>query len=202
MDLTSQVTLQYCCLEHQTLLSPPDTSTTDHRFCFGPATSFFLELLIIILHSSPVASILHIFQLVGLIFQWHIFLPFHTVHGVLMARILEWFAISSSTGPHFVRILHHRHLSWVALHNIAHSFFEFCKPLHHNNAVIPLQRSLKVTRNKQTNKYNECTICYHCDLIKARLISFPLLKSLKGLLFTFIIKSKLVRPKTFHMTRN
>ena len=202
MDLTFQVPKQYCCLEHQTLLSPPDTSTSDHRFCFGQATSFFLELLIIILHSSPVASILDTFQLVGLIFQCHIFLPFHTIHGVLMARILDWFAISSSTGPPFVRILHYCHLSWVALHNIAHSFFEFCKPLRHNNAVIPLQMSLKVTRNKQINKYNECTICYHCDLIKARLISFPLLKSLKGLFFTFIIKSQLLRPKTFHMTGN
>ena len=111
---------------------------TDHRFCFGPATSFFLELLIIILHSSPVTSILDTFQLVGLIFQCHIFLLFHTVHGVLMARRLEWFAISSSTGPHFVRILHYCHLSWVALHNIAHSFFEFCKPLSHNKSVIPL----------------------------------------------------------------
>ena len=27
------------------------------------------------------------------IFQCHIFLPFHTVHGVVKARILKWFAI-------------------------------------------------------------------------------------------------------------
>ena len=33
----------------------------------------------------------------GLIFWYHIFLPFHTVHGVLMARILEWFAIPFSS---------------------------------------------------------------------------------------------------------
>ena len=42
-------------------------------------------------------------DLVGLIFQCPTFLPFHTVHGVLPARILEWFAIPSSSGPHFVR---------------------------------------------------------------------------------------------------
>ena len=36
-----------------------------------------------------------------------IILPFHTVHGVLKARILKWFAISFSSGPHFVRTLHH-----------------------------------------------------------------------------------------------
>ena len=34
-------------------------------------------------------------------------LPFHTVHGVLKARILKWFAISFSSGPCFVRSLHH-----------------------------------------------------------------------------------------------
>ena len=31
------------------------------------------------------------------------FLPFHTVHGVLQARTLEWVAISFSSGPDFVR---------------------------------------------------------------------------------------------------
>ena len=36
------------------------------------------------------------------IFQCHIFLPFHTVHGVLKARILKWFVIPFSSGPHFV----------------------------------------------------------------------------------------------------
>ena len=35
------------------------------------------------------------------------FLPFHTVHGVLKARILKWFAIPFSSGPHSVRPLHH-----------------------------------------------------------------------------------------------
>ena len=32
---------------------------------------------------------------------------FHTVHGVLEAGILKWFAIPFSSGPHFVRPLHH-----------------------------------------------------------------------------------------------
>ena len=34
-------------------------------------------------------------------------LPFHTVHGVLKARILKWFAIPVSSGPHSVKSLHH-----------------------------------------------------------------------------------------------
>ena len=39
-------------LQHQTLLSPPDTCTTEHHIHFGPASSFFLELF---LHNFPVA---------------------------------------------------------------------------------------------------------------------------------------------------
>ena len=40
------------------------------------------------------------------LFQYPIILPFHTVHGVLKARILKWFAIPFSSGPHSVRPLH------------------------------------------------------------------------------------------------
>ena len=41
------------------------------------------------------------------IFQFHVFLPFPTVHGVLMARIPKWFAIPFSSGPRFDRTPHH-----------------------------------------------------------------------------------------------
>ena len=41
------------------------------------------------------------------LYQYLIILPFHTVHGVLKARILKWFAIPFSSGPHFVRPLNH-----------------------------------------------------------------------------------------------
>ena len=54
MALTFQVPMQYCSLQQQTLLSPPDTSTTEHRFCSDPAASFFLYLLVIALCSSLV----------------------------------------------------------------------------------------------------------------------------------------------------
>ena len=106
MDLTFQVPMQYHSLQHWTLLSPPDTSTTEHHFCFGPAASFFLELLVIALCSSPVAYWTPS-NLGGLISWCHIFLSFRTVHKVLMERILEWFTISSSSGPGFVRTLHY-----------------------------------------------------------------------------------------------
>ena len=54
MDLTFQVPMRQCSLKHQTLLSPLDTPTTEHHFCFDSASSFFLDLLVITLRSSPV----------------------------------------------------------------------------------------------------------------------------------------------------
>ena len=44
------------------------------------------------------SSILNIFRLGGLIFQCLISLSFYTVHEVLTANILGWFAIPSSSG--------------------------------------------------------------------------------------------------------
>ena len=35
------------------------------------------------------------------------YLSFHTVYLILKARILKWFAIPFSSGPRFVRTLHH-----------------------------------------------------------------------------------------------
>ena len=74
MDLIFQVPMEYCPLQHENLLAPPDTSTTGHCFHFGSASSFFLELF---LYSSPVANWTP--TKLGN-FQCHIFLPFHTVH--------------------------------------------------------------------------------------------------------------------------
>ena len=41
------------------------------------------------------------------LFQFPIILLFHTIHGILKARILKWFANPFSSGPHSVRPLHH-----------------------------------------------------------------------------------------------
>ena len=51
MDLVFQVPMQYCSLQHQTLLLSPVTSTTGCCFYFGSIPSFFLELF---LHWFPV----------------------------------------------------------------------------------------------------------------------------------------------------
>ena len=44
--------MQYCSLQHRTLLLSPVTSTAGYCFCFGSIPSFFLKLF---LHWSPVA---------------------------------------------------------------------------------------------------------------------------------------------------
>ena len=73
-----------------------------------------------------------------LIFQCHIFLPFHTVHGVLKARILKWFAIPFSSGSRFVRTLHHDPSVLGGLHGMAHSFIELDKAVVHVIRLVSL----------------------------------------------------------------
>ena len=103
MDLTSQVPTQDCSLQHRTLLSSLVMSTT--------GGCFLLWLCLFILSGvvSPLisSSILGIHRPGEFIFQCSVFLPFHTVHGVLKARILKWSAIPFSSGPHFVSTLYH-----------------------------------------------------------------------------------------------
>ena len=69
-------------------------------------------------------------------FQCPIFLPFHTAHGVLKARIVNWFAIPFSSGPHFVRTLHHDLSIWVVLHGMAHSFIKLDKAVIHVISLV------------------------------------------------------------------
>ena len=117
MDLKFQVPMQYGSLQHQTLLLSPVTSTAGYCVCFGSIPSFFLELF---LHWSPVfywAQVAKSWTRLSnwtelnwpgeFLFQYPIILPFHTVHWVLKTRILKWFAIPFSSGPHSVRHLHH-----------------------------------------------------------------------------------------------
>ena len=78
--------------------------------------SFILSGVISPLISS---SILGTYQPGEFLFQYPIILPFHTVRGVLKARILKWFAIPFSSGPQPVRPLHHDRPSWVAPHGLA-----------------------------------------------------------------------------------
>ena len=93
-DLMFQVPMQYCSFQHWTSLLPPDTSTTEHNFCFSPASSFFLELLVIVLCCSVVAY--WTLSALGELYYGVISLCLYTIHGVPVSRILEWFVIFSS----------------------------------------------------------------------------------------------------------
>ena len=65
------------------------------------------------------------------IFQCPIFLPFHTLHRVLQARILKWFAIPSPVDHIWSELSTITHPSWVALHGMAHSFIKLDKAVFH-----------------------------------------------------------------------
>ena len=101
---------------------------------------FLLWLCLFILSGviSPLffSSILGTYQPGEFIFQCPIFLPFHTVHGVLKARILNCFAIPFSSGPRLVRTFHHDLSIWVALLSMAHGFIELDKTVVHVISLI------------------------------------------------------------------
>ena len=122
MNLIFQVPMQCCSLQHQTLLPSPVTSTTG--CCFFLWLLFFLSGVISPLISG---SILGTYQLGEFIFQCHIFLPFHTFHGILKARILKWFAIPSPVEHVLSELSTMTHSFWVDLHSMAHGFIELDK---------------------------------------------------------------------------
>ena len=107
MDLTVQVLCNIAlysigpCFYHQ---SHPQLGVCFFGFFFALLHPFILSGIISLLFSS---SILDTYRPGEFLFQYPIILPFHTVHGVLKARMLKWFAIPFSSGPHPVRPLHH-----------------------------------------------------------------------------------------------
>ena len=77
------------------------------------------------------SSILDTYQPRGIIFQCHIFLRFHTVHGVCVARILKWFAVHFSMGQVLSELSTMTCPSWMTLHGMAHNFIELDKSVIH-----------------------------------------------------------------------
>ena len=127
MDLTFQVPMQYCSLQHWTLLPSPVTSTAGCCFCFGSLSSFFLELF---LHSCPVAywaptdlgsSSFSVLSLCLFI----LFMEF--------SRLEYWSGLPfPSPADHILsKLSTMTHLSWVALYSMAHCFTELEKAAVH-----------------------------------------------------------------------
>ena len=126
--------MQCCYLERRTLLSPPNTSTGEHRFCFGPAIPFLLELLVITLCSSTVAYWTP-FDLRGSSSSIP-FCLFILSMGFSGQEYWSGAAISFFSGLCFVRTLHYDLTILGALHSMAHSFTELHKTLYQARSVI------------------------------------------------------------------
>ena len=111
MDLTFQVPMQYCSLQHRTLLLSPVTPTAGYCFCFGSLPSFFLELF---LHWSPVAYWALPTWGGPLSVSSHFAFSYGSWGS--QGKILKWFAIPFSSGPHSVLLFREFQMqNWVFL---------------------------------------------------------------------------------------
>ena len=123
MDLTFQVPMQYCSLQHWTLCLSPVTSTTGHCVCFGSVSSFFLELF---LHCSPVAYWAPA-NLGSLSFSVLSFCLFILFMGLSRQEYWSSLPFPSPVDHILSELSTMTHPSWVALHGMAHGLMELYK---------------------------------------------------------------------------
>ena len=91
--------------------------------------SLWLHLFILSGVISPVfsSSILGTYQPGKFIFQYHIFLPFHTVQGLSMPEYWSGLPLPSPVDHVLSELSTMTHLSWVTLHGMTHSYIELDK---------------------------------------------------------------------------
>ena len=90
-------------------------------------------------------SILGTYRPGEFLFQCPIFLPFHTVHGFLKARILKWFSIPFCSGPHSVRPLHHDLSVFSPVQSfspVTQSCPTLCDPMNRSTPSLPVHHQL------------------------------------------------------------
>ena len=132
MDLTFQVSMQYCSLQHQTLLPSPVTSTTGCCFCFGSISSFFLELF---LPCSPLACWAHT-ELGSSSFSVLSLCLFILFMGFWRQEYWSSVPFPSPVDPILSELSTMTRPSWVALHGMAHSFLELYKAVVHVISLV------------------------------------------------------------------
>ena len=120
MDLTFQVPVQYCSLQHQTLLPLPVTTTTGCCFLFGSVSSLFLELF---LHWSPVAYWAPT-NLGNSSFNVLSFCPFILLMGFSRQEYWSYLPFPSPVDHILSELSTMTRPFLVALHSMAHSFIE------------------------------------------------------------------------------
>ena len=128
MNLTFQDLMQYCSLQHQTLLLSPVTSTTGCCFCFGSVSSLFLELF---LHWSPVAY--WATTDLGSILSFCLFILFM---GFSRQEYCSGLPFPSSVDHVLSELSTMTCASWVALHSMTHSFIELDKAVVHVISLV------------------------------------------------------------------
>ena len=134
MDLTFQVPMQYCSLQHRTLLPSPVTSTIGCCFCFDSFSSFFLELF---LHWSPVAYWAPT-DLESSPFSVLSFCLFILFMGFSRQEYWSGFPFPSPLDHVLSEFSTITRPSWVALHSMAHSFIELDKVVVHVISLVSL----------------------------------------------------------------
>ena len=132
MDLTIQVPMHYCSLQHQTLLPSTVTSTTGCCFCFDSVSSFFLELF---LHWSPVACWAPT-KLGSLSFSVLSFCLFILFMGFSRQEYWSGLPCLSLVDHVLSELSTMTHVSWGALRGMAHSFIELDKAVVHVISLI------------------------------------------------------------------
>ena len=127
MDLTFQVSIQYCSLQHQTLLPSPIISTAGCCFCFGSVSSIFLELFLhwsLVAYRAPTDLGSSSFS----VLSFCLFILFMEFSKQEYWRGLPF----PSPVDHVLSELSTMtHPSWVTLHGMAHSFIELDKAMVH-----------------------------------------------------------------------
>ena len=99
--------MQYCSLQHQTLLPSPVTSITEGCFCFGSVSSFFLELF---LHWSPVVywAPTNLGSSSFSVLSFHLFILFmgfsRQEYWVVCHFLLQWTTFCQNSPPWPVRL--------------------------------------------------------------------------------------------------
>ena len=112
------------------------TFTTRHTHSWA---SFLLRPSCFILSGAVSNCPLHIGHLATWGGRAHLLassLPYHTVPGFLRQEYWRDLPFLPPVDHVLSAFSTMTHPSWVALHGMAHSFIELCKPLQHDNAVI------------------------------------------------------------------
>ena len=125
MDLTFQVPMHYCFLQHRTLLPSPVTSTTGCCFFFGSISSFFLESF---LRWSPVAYWI-LTDLGNSSFSVLSFCLFILFMGFSRQEYWSGLPFPSPVDHVLSELSTMTRSSWVALQGMTHNFIELDKAL-------------------------------------------------------------------------